>query len=193
MKEFTVNHPGIMFTIILVLVLGAIVAYYGNFTATIVRWSKKPSKSSDGKVRQPKLTLAERVPCYIPIFQVYLVRKTLYGSARLSLFMAWFTTICLVTRGINTFLLPINEVVLLVTAIGAYVGLFSLLLFYALVTASTARTYGFGFVTVLLSFVLAPIGAWLMTTAIPNKMRALHKEDIFNEHKSDTIVKRRYN
>lgn len=189
--NFIQTHPGITYFMVLGMVLGAMLIYYGNFAQTITRWSRKPVKCRDGKIRQPKLKFGEKLKCFIPIYQVCLVHKALYKSAGWTGIMAAVSAAFIIIRAVNAFLLPISSMVMLCTTFLAYAGVILMLLLYGIVTASTARTYGFsGFMT-LISFALPPIGAWYLNTAIPQKMRAIHKEDIFSEHKQDTVIKSR--
>ena len=189
--EFIQNHPGITYAVIMLFVLGAMVGYHGKFAETVLRWSKKPVSCKDGKIRQPKLTMNERLKCYIPIYQECLIRDSLYHSYGPFLIMSVLSAVFIAIRAINAFVISINSTVMFVTVFIGYIGVLMLLLTYALVTASCAKLYGFSWFMVFISFILAPIGAWYMTTRIPAKMRAMHEEEIFHEHKSDTVIKRK--
>ena len=58
--------------------LGILFWNYGQFAATVVRWSQPPiRKKNSNKITQPKLPLGTRLKCYIPIYQACIVRKTL--------------------------------------------------------------------------------------------------------------------
>ena len=162
--NFIQAHPGATFFIILAFVFGAMIMYYAKFTITVMRWTAKPVKGKDGRMRPPKLSTAEKLKCYVPLLQAVMVRERLYLSAGPFGVMSIISIACLVIRAVNAFLLPINELVMFSTIILAYI-----------------------------AFILPPIGAWYLATAIPGKMIAMHKEDVFSEHKSETIIKSKSN
>lgn len=191
--NFIQAHPGVTFFIILAFVFGAMITYYAKFTITVMRWTAKPVKGKDGRMRPPKLSTAEKLKCYVPLLQAVMVHKRLYLSAGPFGVMSVISVVCIVIRVLNAFLLPVNELVMFSTVILAYVGVLLLLFVYSFITASTANMYGFSAFKTFIAFILPPIGAWYLSTAIPGKMIAMHKEDVFSEHKSETIIKSKSN
>lgn len=194
MSTFMSNHPGITYVLILISVLAAMVIYYGNMVATVVKWSQKPRWSKDHKrIRMNEIPLQMRLKCYIPVFQCCIVNKTLWGSYGPWMVTSILSVVLILIRLLNAFVIGINPYVMFFTSIGIYLGLLLMIVTYAVVTARVAYAYGFSFLMVLLSVVLSPIAAWYMSTHIPGKMKALYKEETFHEHKSDTVIKRRSN
>lgn len=163
---------------------------YGQMVCVIVRWSKKPKKGKDGKMRQPKLTIWEIVKCYIPLYQVCYMRLWLYGSNLLYVIFSIICAVCVGLRLLNV-LIPINSYVMFVTVILMYIGVFTHILIYAIATAAAVKLYGFSWLTVILSFIFPHFMAFFMKSYIPSKMISMQKEDVFSEHKSDTYIKQR--
>lgn len=168
-------------------------ANYGAFARTVVRWSKKPLVNrKTKKLKQPKLTIAESVVCYLPLAQCVCVRKALYHRAPVTTVSAIISGLLIVVRLVNTFLLPINSYVMFYTSVGILVGTLLLLITYGLVTADCAKMYGYSWFIVIGSFLLPMIFCWWISTTIPYKMRTMYEEEIFNENNGDAVIKRKH-
>ena len=192
MTTFIEKYPGITYVIILLFVLSAMVIYYGKMVATVVKWSQKPRWSKDHKhMRMAPIPMSTRIKCYIPLYQCCVVNKALWSSYGPWLVISIISAVLIVLRLINAFVIGINAYVMLFTSIGIYIGMLLMIITYAVFTARVAYAYGFSFITIVVSIVLAPVAAWYMSTHIPGKMKALYKEETFHEHKSDTVIKRR--
>lgn len=165
---------------------------YGNFASTVVRWCKPLDLKKGKKIKAPKLEVGEKIVCYVPLFQVCTVRKSLYGSYGWTLPVCIISAACIVIRLLNAILFPINEIVMLVTTFMMWLGLLLYAVLYTIVTAATARMYEFSTVYVILVALLPQILCSKMQTGIAHKMRAMHKEDTFSEHIGDTVIKSRH-
>lgn len=163
---------------------------YGQMVCVIVRWSKKPRKCKDGKMRQPKLTVGEIAKCYIPLYQVCYMRLWLYGSNLVYCILSAICAVCVFLRLLNMFI-PINSYVMFGTVILMYIGVLLHLLIYGIATAAAVKLYGFSWFSIILSLIFPHFMAFFMKSSIPNKMISMQKEDTFSEHKSDTYIKQR--
>lgn len=177
----------------LIIVMFFVIIYwlYGQMVCVIVRWSKKPRKGKDNKMRQPKLTAGEVVRCYIPIYQVCYMRLWLYGSNTVYKILSIICAVCIFLRGLNMFI-PINSYVMFVTVILMYIGVLLHILIYGIATAAAVKLYGFSWFSVIMSFLFPHFMAFFMKSSIPNKMISMQKEDVFSEHKTDTYIKQRH-
>lgn len=178
----------------LIILMFFIIIYwiYGQMVATIVRWSKKPRKNKKGKMSQPPLTFGETVRCYIPLYQVSYMRLWLYGSNTVCNILCTICAVCIAIRMLNL-VITINSYVMFATVIIMYIGVFMHILIYAVVTAAAIKLYGFGWPTIILTFIFPHFMAFFMKSSIPNKMISMQKEDVFSEHKTDTYIKQRPN
>ena len=179
---------------IYVLFFGIIFWNYGQFTKVVLRWTKKPIKKKGSNVlTQPKLPLKDSLKCYIPYYQVCIVCKSLYGTSRLCAVFSIISAAGIIINLFNKFVYAINGYVMLFTSIFMMVAIVMFLLIYGIVTANCARLYGFGIFSIILCFLFPHICCFYLTNNIPDKMRALHKEEIFREHTGDTVIKQRHN
>lgn len=166
---------------------------YGTFAATVLRWSKPPVKNKNKKLTQPKLDGSELVKCYIPIYQVSVVREALYHTSGPLPALSIISLVGITANLINKFLLPINSYVMLVCSIVMIISLILTFIIYAFVTVDCARMYSFSFTTLVLCTIAPCIFCYYVKTKIPAKMMKIHKEETFDEHHGDTVIKQRYN
>ena len=167
---------------------------YGNFAKTVVCWSKPPVRSrKNNKLIQPKCSTEELIMCYIPIFQVCTVRKALYRKCTGCTVVATITSIGIVINLINKFIFAINPLVMLICNVIMLVCTLMVALLYGFVTADCARMYDVGWLGCILHFLFSVLSCWFLRNQIPDKMRALHKEDTFSEHAGDTVIKSKHN
>lgn len=174
--------------------IGLLIANYGSFAATVVRWSKKPLiKPGTNKIKQPSLTPKEVICCYIPLYQACVVRKALYKKSGIFGPLSVIAGIGIVGNLINKFLLPINGYVMFVFSIIMIISLVIFFIVYAVITANCASVYGFSYFMIVLCFLLPHWLCWYLHNNIPNKMRKVYKEEIFDEHRGDTVIRQRFN
>ena len=166
---------------------------YGLFAQTVLRWSRKPKKGKKGQIHRPKISGGEAALCMIPLVQVCIVRKALYRRNTGTVVLSVISGLLILVRFLNAFVISINSYVMFFTAIGMWVGFFLFLLIYGFVTADCAKMYSFSWFMIILNFFVPMIACWWLKNIIPNKMRAMYKEDTFSEHKSDTVIKSRAN
>ena len=177
---------------IFVVGLGCMFWNYGTFAITVVRWSKKPIVAKGTKkLKQPPLPFKERALCYLPGFQAYMVRKALYRSGGALSVILLIACIGIILNLINKFLLPINGYVMFFMNIAMYLCVFLFWLMHAIITADCAHIYGFSWFTIILCFLLPHLFCWYLHNNIPDKMRQIHKEEVFHEHHGDTVIKQR--
>ena len=192
MQNLIDNYTWLVFLTILILVLGAMVIYYGNFVKVLAKWSVEPEHDEKGKLIQPELEKSEIIQCYIPVYQAAYAYSFLHYSFGPFRVMSILSVALIVLRALNTFLLPINGYVMLATTLLNYVGILLLLLTYGIVTFIISRMYGFWWLTSVVCFLVPPLGAWWLTQRIPSQVKSLQEEDVFDEH-TDTIIKQRSN
>lgn len=166
---------------------------YGNFAKTVVCWSKAPVRNKNGKLIQPKCTTSELVKCYIPIFQVCQVREALYREARVCNVFAIISSVGILVNLFNKFIFAINPLVMLICNVVMLISTAIVILLYGIVTADCARMYGAGWLACVLHFCFSVLSCMFIKNQIPDKMRALHKEDTFSEHNGDTVIKSKHN
>lgn len=164
---------------------------YGTFACTVVRWCKPLDVKKGKPIKRPPLSAGEAVMCYIPLFQVCMVRKSLYGSYGFSLPLCITSGTFIILRLVNAFLIPINSYVMLVTTFMMWIGLILYFLLYGIVTFQCARMYEFSMLTCILCFLFAQLVCMFLRDKIADKMRDMHKEATFDEHHGDTVIKSR--
>lgn len=179
--------------IIFFVVIIYIFVNYGNFVKTILRWTKKPVKNKKGKLVQPEIQGTELVSCYIPIYQVVVLRKALYYSAPVYSVLSCIGAIGILLNLFNKFIFAINPLVMLICNVIMIVCTLLVMLLYGIATADCSRMYNFGAITTILCFLFPVLWCWYLNLNIPAKMRALQKEDTFSEHNGDTVIKSRHN
>ena len=177
---------------IIFVALGLIFWNYGGFTSTVVRWCKPLNVKKGKPIKRPPLSAGELVKCYIPVYQACAVRKALHGSYGWTLPVGIVSIILIVVRLLNAFLFPINGYVMLVTTILMWIGLLLYALLYSIVTFNTARMYEFSTAYSILVFIFPQLFCNKMSNNIADKMRAMHKEEVFDEHHGDTVIKSRH-
>lgn len=192
MQSLVDNYTGLVFLAILLLVLGAMVVYYGNFVKTLAIWSVEPDYDEKGRRIQPKLETSEIVQCYIPVYQAAYAFSFLHYSFGPFRVMSITSLVFIGLRAINAFLLPVSGYVMFATVLLNYVGILLVILTYGIVTFIVARMYGFWWLTCVVCFIIPPLGAWWLAQRIPAQVKALQEEDVFDEH-TDTIIKQRTN
>lgn len=166
---------------------------YGGFAVTVRRWAKSPDmEPGDTKVKQPEMSVSEIIPCYIPFYQACIVRRTLYGSCLGTAIFCILSFLGIAGNLVNKFLFPINGYVMFVFNIVMLVSVVMFILIYSIVTADCARTYNFNWFNIILCFILPHLWCWYLRNNIPNKMRAMYKEDVFNEHQTEVIIRQKH-
>lgn len=179
---------------IYVVFFAAIFWHYGQLTATVVRWSKPPvRKKGSNVITQPKLTLGEKVKCYIPMYQACLVRKSLYRSSGVFGVLAIIASAGILGNLFNKFVFAINSYVMFAFNIIMFVSVLLFWLVYAIITADCAKMFGFSWMTIVLCFVAPWLACWYLTNNVPTKMKAIHKEATFSEDNGHTVIKQRHN
>lgn len=186
----------IMIVLTVLIYIGAILGMflnYGSFAATVVKWSKKPVRLKSGKYTQPQLTQSELVRCYIPIVQVCSIRKALYYKDVPFFGISVVALVGIIINLLNKFLIPINSYVMLVTSYIMIVSLLVTFIVYAIVTVDCARMYDVPFSTLLLLVIAPCVFCTFVKPRVSNKMREIHKEEIFNGTDENITIKQRYN
>lgn len=177
---------------IILVFLGLLFWNYGGFTVTVVRWCKPLNVKKGKPIKRPTLSGGEIAKCYIPLYQACAVHKALHGSYGWTLPVCIISSACIIIRLLNAFLIPINSYVMLVTTFMMWIGLILYMLLYSIVTFNTARMYEFGTVYSVLVLLLPQVLCNKMSNNIADKMRDMHKEEIFDEHNGDTVIKSRH-
>lgn len=163
---------------------------YGSFAVTCIRWLK-PLKIVPGHpIKQPKMDSSEVFQCYVPCMHLFKVNESIGGSFALSI-INLIGLIFMLINIFNKFVFAINSVVMLVCSILMFLGLFLYWLSYGIVTAYVAYTFGFGIFSIILCFLAPHLFCWYLKNNIPEKMRSVHKKQVFEEHSEDYIVKDR--
>ncbi len=177
-----------------VLCLALMFINYGSFTVTVVRWAKDPIvKKGTMKIMQPPMSKSETLKCYIPVYQACLVRKTLYRHIGVVFtVMAIFSSAGIVGNLFNKFVWAINSYVMFAFNIIMLLSLLLFCLLYGIITADCAHLYGFSWLVIILCFIMPHVFCWYLHNNIPSKMRALHKENIFHEHRGNTVIKQQH-
>ena len=169
---------------------------YGRFATCVIKYSKKPVKRKvKGKVvmTQPKVSLSEQIPCYIPIWQLVVVRRTLYGYSGVFAPLSIVSIILMLFNIFISFVMPINGYVMLVAHLCMYIGIVINIVLYAIVTADCAKMYGFGNLCVLLNVIIPHLACTWMINNIPHIMSDMRKEKTFEESHGETIIKSKSN
>lgn len=169
---------------------------YGVFAVTVCKWSKKPIiKRKNGKeiYVARDISTADKVKCFIPLLQAVKVKEALYGKKGFFAPLSIVSAVLIILRLLNAFFISVNSYFMFFTIIGLYIGIILHLLIYAIITADCAKMYNFSWLTIILNFLFPYWACWYLKNNVPNKMRALFKEETFSEHKSDTIIKSKSN
>ena len=189
-------ESGLIYAIVLFVLFFALLTYsYGQFACVVLKWSKKPriAKKNGKKILMPgKLTTSEYINCYIPVLQAVAVRKALYKKNGPFLVMGVLGIILVLLRLVGTFILAAPVLVHVITIYGILLGIILIFLTYGIITADCAKMYGFNYFIIFTNFLVPCIACFWLQNNIADAMRKLHKEDTFNEHTADTVVKQRH-
>lgn len=180
---------------IFVLFFALITWHYGNYAQTVMKWSKKPRyvKRKGKTVMLPgKLDTSEIMQCYIPVWQSIMVRKSLYRTAGVFAPISMVGLFLVVLRLIIAFFLSVPPLVHVITIYGVIIGFVIIMLTYGIITADCAKMYGFSNFYIVMCFLLPCLVCNHMTNNIATVMRNMHKEETFNEHNSDTVIKQKH-
>ena len=177
----------------ILLVLGLLFWNYGTYAINVVGWCKPLDIQKGKPIKRPRLSAGESFTCFLPIYQVCAVRKALYGTYGWTAPVGIISGLLIVVRLINAFLFPINGYVMLVTTFMMWAGLLLYFLLYGIVSMQCARMYEFSFIYSVIVFLFPQIACMHMRDRIASKMRAMHKEEVFDEHRGDTVIKSRHN
>lgn len=168
---------------------------YGNFAVVVCKWSKKPRfvKRKGKKVVLPgKLSASEYVKCYIPVYQAAVVREALYRSTGPFSIMGIIGLVLVIIRILFITVIPAPPILQLISIFGLLLGLLLIILTYGIVTADCAKMYSFSVPVIILNFLAPCLFCFWMQNNIADVMRQMHREDTFNEHEDDTVVKQRH-
>lgn len=179
---------------IFILFFALIYTFYGQFAVEVVRWCKPIIKSkSTGKIKAPSISTEETIKCYIPIYQAVMVWKALYKTASVWKVLSIVDAALIFVSLFIKFILPINSLVMFIATIMVYIGVILHIVIYSVITAKCARLYGYGWFTTLGCILLPHVFCYTMKAGISKKMRTMHEEARFDEHRSDTVIKSRPN
>lgn len=169
---------------------------YGRFAVCVIKYSKKPVKRKiKGKfvMIQPNISLSEKLPCYIPIWQLVVVRRALYGYSGVFAPLSILSILLIMFNLIISFIIPINGYAMFIAHLCMYLGVLLNMVLYAVVTADCAKMYGFGNLCVLLNAIVPHLACIWMINNIPHIMSDMRKEKTFEENNGETIIKSKYN
>jgi len=167
---------------------------YGQFATSVARWSLKPIVDKNKKKYvQPKLPFKEVLKCYIPFYQVCVVRKSLYRTSGIFKVLCWISALGILGNLFNKFIYAGNSYIMFIFNIIMFISVLLFWLSYGIVTADCAKMFGFSVLTIMLCFIAPWLFCWYLNNNIADKMRALHKEATFDEHNGNTIIKQRNN
>lgn len=183
-------NPTIYALLCILLFFLCIYYMYGGMVSSLVRWSKPAKADKHGKLRQPTLTTAESLKCYIPFYQVLYMRRALYRSYGAWLYVAIISAVCITVRIFNM-IVPINGNVMFITIFMMYFGVILHILLYAIPTAAVAKMYGYGWVTVIITAIVPHFAAYFLKGGISCRMAAMKKEEVFNGNNGETYIKSR--
>lgn len=164
---------------------------YGTFAVTVTRWIKRPDMSTRSKkIKQPPMTLKEKVPCYIPIYQALKVHKA-FSERSWGVFdiLVYFSIAGIIVNLVNKLLLPINGYVMLGCNIWMILSVFFVMITYGIVTMLCARMYDFSWFNCLLCLLFPVLWCWYLNNNIPDKMREAYKEEVFSEHTQSVSIR----
>ena len=166
---------------------------YARFAWTIQRWVKKPRKSrKTHKMVQPKLKKKELILGCVPFYQACMVWKALYRSYGWTLPVAIVSALLIFIRLINVIFLPINSVVMLVTAYMIWIGILLHIILYGVVTANCARLYNFSTLRIIACFIVPHLACIGLVNNVPHIMIDMRKTETFEENKNDTVIKSKH-
>ena len=180
---------------IFILFFALLVYNYGNFAMVVCKWSKKPRfvKRKGKKVVLPgNLTPNEAIKCYIPFYQAAVVRRALYKSYGPFLVTSIIAAVTIILRILMTFFIGGTALLQLISIYLFLAGIVLTILTYGFITADCAKMYGFSFFTIILNFIAPCVFCFWLQNNIADAMRNLHKEETFNEHNDDTVIKQRH-
>lgn len=167
---------------------------YGSYATTVVAWSRPPVPTKNGKgVKAAKLETKDLVLCYVPLAQVCMVKKAMYGSSTVENVLSIVSSAGIVLNLLNKFLLPINGLVMFICNIIMILCTAIALLLYGIVTARCTRAYGYGWMSTLIAFIIPCQSCMWLKSNIAYKMKQLHKEEAFTGNGSSTVIKSRTN
>lgn len=189
-------EKGALYAIGIFICFFALLVYnYGNFAVVAVKWAKKPRfvKRKGKRVVLPgKISAGEAIRCYIPIFQAAAVRNALYKSYGPFAVMSIISVVTIVLRLLMTFVIGGTPLLQLISIFAFYIGLILMFLTYGIITADCAKMYGFSIPCVILQFLFPCVACFWLQNNIATVMREMHKEETFDEHNADTVVKQRH-
>lgn len=127
--------------------LSLMIGNYGGFVCTVVRYSKKPQKvKKKGKIvlAQPKLSFSEKLPAYIPGYQVSVALESLYGKGKAVGIASTVGVVFITLNCIVSWFFPFNQIILLVLHYLFYIGAVIVVLSYCIPTFIICGLYDGG-------------------------------------------------
>lgn len=121
---------------------------------------------------------------YIPFYNYIVTRKYLYNKALSTIILTILTFLCFAFRAIAYFVFPTNLVVMMISVFVAIGGLAMWYITMAWTAGTLAILTKRGIITIILSFLLPPLGAFIVSKNMRKYFNAL-KEEVKDEFAGD--------
>lgn len=131
-----------------------------------------------------KVPVANAVLHFIPFYNYIVTRKYLYNKAMSTIVMTIITFLCFAFRAVALIAFGANLVVMIVSVFVAIAGVAMWYITMAWTAGTLAILTKRGILTIILSFILPPFGAFIVSKNMRKYFKAL-KEDIKDEFAGD--------
>ena len=127
-------------------------------------------------MRKKKLSAFEVLACCIPLYNLAVIRKSFYDSAKIVYAALAIIVVCVAYRFVAIFLLYENALLMLASTVGMLAAMVIIWLISAFTFFDTAVCVNQGLLVKLLCILLPPLGAFIVSKAIAPYMKSVREE-----------------
>lgn len=127
-------------------------------------------------MRHRKLTFSEMLLCAIPLWNLHVIRKSFFGSAKVVDSGLSFILVCSIVRALALTVFLSNEWLVLISSVGMMISLALIWLLTAYVTFDTACCVSASTLVKVLCWIAPPLGAFIVSKEILPYMKSVKEE-----------------
>ena len=127
-------------------------------------------------MRKKQLTAWETISCCIPLYNLTVIRKSFYGSAKFVNAMLAGILVCIIYRVLAILVLYQNQWCMLVSTVSMLIAIALIWIVSAYTFLDTAVCVRQGLITKLCCIFLPPLGAFVVSKAVAPYMKSVAEE-----------------
>lgn len=127
-------------------------------------------------MRRQKLNLFETIKCWIPIYNLTVIRNSFYGSAHMHQFFNIIILFGVAFRAFVIFALPYNQLALILSVVAVLISMTATWILAAVTFIDTGVCVRESFTVLVLCAVTPPLGAYLVSRKVRPYMKSVKDE-----------------